>query len=194
MSKMLNNLPTQQGPAGPAGLPGEQGLPGLPTNLARPRSAQWKPHDIGIFWPNIPASYGTRDVIDDGKERYYHNVHSFIARIQVAVLTRDAATMRQNLDLCLKGEAQDWWTNQLAHVTQVGIMSDNTGVEEWIRALEKQFREAPSVALGKLQGMRYTVQDAQNNRKPSKYVTVIATAAKGYGQGNTKFAQVLHTF
>ena len=139
MSKMLNNLPTQQGPAGPAGLPGEQGLPGLPTNLARPRSAQWKPHDIGIFWPNIPASYGTRDVIDDGKERYYHNVHSFIARIQVAVLTRDAATMRQNLDLCLKGEAQDWWTNQLAHVTQVGIMSDNTGVEEWIKALEKQF-------------------------------------------------------
>ncbi|KAA6406491.1 MAG: hypothetical protein FRX48_09762 [Lasallia pustulata] len=137
MSKMLNNLPMQQGPAGPARLPGEQGLPGLPTNLARPRSAQWKPHDIGIFWPNIPASYGTGDVIDDGKEQYYRNVHSFIVRIRVAVLTRDTAMMRQNLDLCLKGEAQDWWTKQLAHVTRVGIMSDNTGMEEWIKALGK---------------------------------------------------------
>ncbi|KAA6411160.1 MAG: hypothetical protein FRX48_05472 [Lasallia pustulata] len=93
MSKMLNNLPTQQDPASPARLPGEQGLPGLPTNLARLRSAQWKPHDIGIFWPNIPASYSTGDVIDDGKEQYYCNVHSFIAQIRVAILTRDAATM-----------------------------------------------------------------------------------------------------
>ena len=133
-------------------------------------------------------------MIDDGKEQYYRNVHSFIARIQVAVLTRDAAMMRQNLDLCLKGEAQDWWANQLVHITQVGIMSDNTVVEEWIKALEKRFREAPNMALGKLQGMRYTVQDAQNNRKPSKYVTAIATAAKGCGQGNIKFAQVLHVF
>ncbi|KAA6407338.1 MAG: hypothetical protein FRX48_08886 [Lasallia pustulata] len=139
MSEMLNNLPAQQGPAGPARLLGEQGLPGLPTNLARPRSAQWKPHDIGIFWPNIPASYSTGDVIDNGKEQYYRNVHSFIAQIQVTILTRDAAIMRQNLDLCLKGEAQDWWTNQLAHVTRVGIMSDNTSVEEWTKALEKQF-------------------------------------------------------
>ena len=119
MSKMLNNLPMQQGPAGPAGLPGEQGHPGLAANLAGPQSAQWKLHDISIFWPNIPASYGTGDVINDGKERYYCNVHSFITKIQVAVLIRDAAIMRQNLDLCLKGEAQDWWTNQLAHITQV---------------------------------------------------------------------------
>ena len=42
--------------------------------------------------------------------------------------------------------------------------------------------------------MRYTVQDAWNNRNPSEYVTAIATAAKGCGQGNTKFAQVLHAF
>ncbi|SLM34051.1 hypothetical protein LPUS_02723 [Lasallia pustulata] len=121
--------------------------------------------------------YGTGDVIDKGKEWYYRNVHSFVARVRVAAATRDATTLRQNLDLCLKGEAQDWWTNQLSHVTRVGIMADNNGVEEWVKALEKQFREAPSVAL-----------------EPSEYVTAIATAAKGCGQGDTEFTQVLHAF
>ena len=73
-------------------------------------------------------------------------------------------------------------------------MADNNGVEEWVKALEKRFREAPSVALGKLQAMRYTIQDAQSHREPSEYVTAIATAAKGCGQGDTEFAQVLHAF
>ena len=35
-------------------------------------------------------------------------------RIRVAAITRDAITLRQDLDLCLKGEAQDWWINQLS--------------------------------------------------------------------------------
>ena len=73
-------------------------------------------------------------------------------------------------------------------------MADNNGVEEWVKALEKQFWEAPSVALGKLQAMRYTVLDAQSHQEPSEYVTAIATAAKRCGQGDTKFAQVLHAF
>ena len=195
LAEMVRNMPVQQGPSGLPGPPGEPGLPVLAGgNNGAPQTVPWKPHDVGIFWPNIPTSYGTGDVINEGKEWYYRNIHSFVARVRVAAATRDATTLRQNLDLCLKGEAQDWWTNQLSHVTQVGIMADNNGVEEWVKALEKQFREAPSVALSKLQAMRYTIQDAQSHREPSEYVTAIATAAKGCGQGNTEFAQVLHAF
>ena len=192
MAQMLQNLLAVPGPAGPRGNQGPPVPGGDSSNNGGPHF-QWKSHNIGIFWPDILISYRLGDVVDVGKERYYCNVHSFIAQIRVAVLFRDVLMIRQNLDLCLKGEAQDWWMNQLANVTRVGIMYNNNGVEEWIKALEKRFREAPSVSLGKLQEMRYT-EDAQNHCEPSEYITAIATAAKGCGQGNTEFAQVLHAF
>ena len=193
MSQMLQGIQSQQ-PSGPPGPRGKQGPPGPLSSGGNTACIHWKPHNIGIFWPNIPSSYGTGDVVDDGKEQYYRNVHSFIARIKVTMLSRDVPTIWQNLDNCLKGEAQDWWTNQLAHVTRVSIMYDTNDLDEWIKALEKQFREAPSVALGKLHEMKYTTQDACNGREPSEYVTAIGTAVKGCGQGDTEFAQVLHAF
>ena len=42
--------------------------------------------------------------------------------------------------------------------------------------------------------MRYTEEDAWNHCEPLKYITAIATAAKGCGQGNTEFTQVLYAF
>ena len=108
LAEMVRNMPVQQGPSGPPGPPGEPGLPVLAGgNNGVPQTVLWKLHDVGIFWPNILTSYGTGDVINEGKERYYSNIYSFVARVRVAAATRDATILRQNLDLCLKGEAQD---------------------------------------------------------------------------------------
>ncbi|SLM33285.1 hypothetical protein LPUS_01736 [Lasallia pustulata] len=154
LAEMVRNMPVQQGPSGPPGTPGEPGLPGLAGgNTAR--------HE---------QFHGSLMML------------AFSGQIFQPATARETSSIKgkngiTNLDLCLKGEAQDWWTNQLSHVTRVGIMADNNGVEEWVKALEKRFREAPSVAL-----------------EPSEYVTAIATAAKGCGQGDTEFTQVLHAF
>ncbi|KAA6410084.1 MAG: hypothetical protein FRX49_13836 [Trebouxia sp. A1-2] len=186
LAEMVRNMPVQQGPSGPPGTPGEPGLPGLAGgNTARHEQFHGSLMMLAFSGQIFQPATARETSSIKGKNGI---------TVTVAAATRDATTLRQNLDLCLKGEAQDWWTNQLSHVTRVGIMADNNGVEEWVKALEKRFREAPSVALGKLQAMRYTIQDAQSHREPSEYVTAIATAAKGCGQGDTEFAQVLHAF
>ena len=191
MSQILQSIQTQ---SDSSELQDKQSSSEQLSNEENTIHIQWKSHNIGIFWPNIPSSYGTGDVVNDRKEQYYHNVHSFIVRIKIIILSWDILTIQQNLNNCLKSEAQNWWTNQLAHITRVSIMYNINNLNEWIKALEKQFWEALNVALNKLHKMKYTIQNACNEREPSEYVTVIDTAAKECEQGDTEFTQVLHTF
>ena len=192
MSQMLQNIQSQQS-SGPSELWDEQGPPEL-SSEGNTAHIYWKPHDIGIFWPNIPSSYGTGDVVNDRKKWYYCNVHSFIAQIKIIILSWDVLTIQQNLNNCLKREAQDWWTNQLIHIIRVSIMYDINGLDEWIKALKKRFWEASSVTLSKLHKMKYITQNTCNEREPSEYITAIGTAIKGCEQSDTEFAQVLHVF
>lgn len=74
-----------------------------------PRPAQFRPRDIGFFNPDpqvIPV---------ESKNNYniYHNVFSFTNRLRVKATSMDAAVLRQNLDACLLGAADNWYTNQL---------------------------------------------------------------------------------
>ena len=192
MSQMLQNIQSQQS-SGSLRLWGKQGPPEL-SSEGNTAHIHWKPHNIGIFWLNIPSSYGTGDIVNDRKKQYYCNVHSFIAWIKIVILSWDILTIWQNLNNCLKREAQDWWTNQLTHIIRVSIMYDINDLDEWIKALKKRFWEASSVALNKLHKMKYIIQNTYNERESSEYITAIGITVKGCEQSDTEFAQVLHVF
>lgn len=73
----------------------------------------------------------------------------------------DATLLRQNIESCLLGAADDWYTNQLNHLSRVGLRSDANGVKEWCDALESRFRDSPGKSLTLLESIRYTVQDVR---------------------------------
>lgn len=54
----------------------------------------------------------------------------------------DPALLRQHLDTCLLGAADTWYTNELSHISRVGLRNDPNGVKEWCDALEERFRDS----------------------------------------------------
>lgn len=162
--------------------------PPQPTADER-RTAQpaFRARDIGYFDPNpdVPAI----EVKDH--HNVYHNVFSFTNRLRVKVTTMDAAALRQNLDSCLLGAADDWYTNQLTHLSRVGLRNSADGVKEWCDALEARFRDSPGKSLTLLEMIRYTVRDVRNRKDPSDYVSSIVLNSKNAGIAATEPAQVL---
>ena len=95
----------------------------------------------------------------------YHNVFSFTNRLHVKAASMDPAILQQDIESCLLGVADDWYTNQLSHVFRVGLRSDTNGVKEWCDALEVRFRHGCYLALRckhswSLQGIHITKQQA----------------------------------
>ena len=62
----------------------------------------------------------------------------------------DTAVLRQNLNSCLLGKADMWYTEELAHLSRLDLQNDNNGVVEWCNALESRFRDSPERALAAL--------------------------------------------
>ena len=159
----------------PAAAPGEK----------RPQA--FRARDVGYFDPNpdVPAI----EVKDN--HNVYHNVYSFTNRLRVKVDTMDAALLRQNLDSCLLGTADSWYTNELSHVIRVGLKNDQNSVKEWCDALEARFRDSPGRSLSIVEAIRYTVKDVRARKDPSDYVTSIMIHSKNAGLASTEAGQVL---
>ena len=51
----------------------------------------------------------------------------------------NAQKIRENLDSCLLRTANTWFTEELGHLTQVGLQNDRNGVEQWCQLLEEHF-------------------------------------------------------
>ena len=102
----------------------------------------------------------------------------------------DAGVLRQNLDACLLGAAENWYTNELAHLSRIGLRNDNDGVKEWCNALESRFRDSPSKSLTALENIRYTVKDTRSRRDPLDYVSTLVLHAKNAGIAANEAVQV----
>ena len=151
------------------------------------RAPHFRPQDIGYFDPNPQAAL--LEVKDT--HNIYHNVLSFTNRLRVKRPTMDATLLRQNIESCLLGAADDWYTNQLNHLSRVGLRSDANGVKECCDALESRFRDSPGKSLTLLESIRYTVQDVRDKRDPADYVFSIVLNGKNAGIATTDAAQVL---
>ncbi len=178
----------RHGSPGPPGEPGPPGPPGADGNgNGNGNTKAFRPRDIGLFDPN--PDLDPVEVKDE--KQVYHNVFSFTNRLRVKASTMDPAVLRQNVESCLLGKADRWYTQELAHITRVSMRNDNNGVKEWCKALEARFKESPSRALALLEGIRYTVQDARRRRDPVDYVQSIILHGQNSTMATTDYQQVM---
>jgi hypothetical protein len=142
MGQQITDLQHQRQPA-PSSTPAPSSAPPTTTASTVTNSGtSWRAADIGFFYPDMPISWGTGDVIDKEDKIYYRNVHAFTNRLKVAAQSRDVQKLSQNLDTCFRGEASRWWNDELDALTRRGLVhADN--MDEWSEILQKRFKTPP---------------------------------------------------
>ena|SRR5438876_691946 len=96
----------------------------------------------------------------------------------------------KNLNMCLCGEALNWWNNELNRTICLELQQDDD-IELYCLKLEAHFKPTLSDTLRKLQTMQYMLLDARNRKPVMAYISAIVAAARASNQGNTEFSQVL---
>ncbi|KAA6413812.1 MAG: hypothetical protein FRX48_02174 [Lasallia pustulata] len=86
----------------------------LSANLQGPPG----PPDLGFFHPDVPESYGTGDVIFNSKETIYREVYTFIKRVEDYALLVGEEKVAENLSTCLRGNALNWYLQELDDFTR----------------------------------------------------------------------------
>lgn len=152
-------------------------------DLPPPRGNQhvdlkWRPGDIGFFDPDLDESHGKGDCVQVGNHTYWRNVFLFTDAVQDNAQGERQAVVRQNLNTCLRGSALAWYTSELDNLQRVGLRYAENGVEEWVKALVQRFKDAPNVAMRKLNAERYSVADVKNNKNVRSYVTAVMRHAR----------------
>ena len=108
--------------------------------------------------------------------------------------TESAATIRSNLDTCLLGKAERWYTEGLNELSRSGLRNDPNDVTAWCEALETRFRESPGVSLARLETIRYTVRDVRARKDPEGCIQRIISNGKNAGLATTEYAQVMMAY
>ncbi|RKF64626.1 hypothetical protein OnM2_017071 [Erysiphe neolycopersici] len=130
------------------------------------------------------ASLTSTTNLPEGKT-YYHDVFSFTNPIRAKADAREsgqwvAASLAAKLDLCLKGEAELWYTNELSAITRAGLP---TNLKFWCSELERRFQESPSVTL-----------NVQPRKKPEEFVNRIIVLGRHAGTATTEHTQILTAY
>lgn len=169
--------PGPPGSSGPPGQPGQDGFDGRGG-----AKSSFRPRDVGYFDPNPDVD--AIKVRDD--KQIYHNVFSFTNRVRVKAISIDV--LAENLESCLLGKADHWYTEELGHLSRLGLRNS---VEEWCKALEARFRDSPSRALAMLESLRYTVNDVRRRKDPVDYIQNVVLHGKNAGIAADDRSQVL---
>ena len=149
-----------------------------------------KPRDVGYFDPDPDA----KAIETKESKTIYHNVFSFTNQLHVKAIPENAIFLRKNLNTCLLGKADRWYTEELDHLVRSGLCNDPDGVTEWCSALERRFREAPGKLLAYLESLRYTVRDARNCKDPEEYIQQIVVNGKNAWTATMEYSQVLTAY
>lgn len=120
-----------------------------------------------------------------GKDTYFRDVHLFTERIKDIAAVKNAELVRNNLNTCLRGTALACYTGVLTD-NQKRLVKLGGGVEEWVHALLKRFKESPQLTT--ITKERYTMEDARRRREPFEYAQTITRAAKSTNM--TTFSQI----
>ena len=69
--------------------------------------------DIGYFDPQANTN---EDVVVKDRDMIYRNVFSFTNRVRVKTTTVEPGLVCQNLNSCLLGQVDKWYTEELSHI------------------------------------------------------------------------------
>ena len=178
IARYVRDNPPSQGPAGPPGPQGNPGEPGQNAAAAARDSPRFNAGDVGFFDPfyDGKSSDTAAGIEHAGKDTYFRDVTIFIDRIKDVVRVK-GAELRNNLQICLRGEALDWYTCQLTE-NEKRLLTYGDNVDEWSRALLERFGPTKASGMAILVKERYTLHDAIRHREPREYAMTIIRAAK----------------
>ena len=184
IARYVRDHPPQRGSRGNAGPPGEPGPPGPPgqdgtagtRNGSEPRFVA---ADVGFFDPfyDGKSSDTAAGMEHTGKDTYFRDVIVFIDRIKDVARVKGAELLRTNLQICLRGEALEWYTCQLTD-NEKRLLTYGNDVDEWGRVLLERFGPTKASGMAILVKERYTLHDAMRHREPREYAMTIIRAAK----------------
>ena len=168
--------PGAPGPAGPPGPPGPPGQDAAGNGSSSPR---FQASDIGFFDPfyDGKSSDTAPGMEHAGKDTYFRDVTVFIDRIKDVARVKGPELVRNNLQICLRGEALEWYTSQLTD-NEKRLMTYGNDVEEWSRALLERFGPTKASGMAIIVKERYSLGDAMRHREPREYAMAIIRAAK----------------
>ena len=167
------------GSPGPPGPPREPGPPGEPNSSNRAYIPQFNPGDIGFFDPfydNKSSDIGP-GMEYTRKETFFRDVIIFIDWIKDVGRTKGIELVQLNLQLCLRGEALEWYTFQLTNAEKCLLMYGQE-LDKWISFLMERFKPLKNVGMAQLLKEQYTITDALWHREPWEYAIAIVRAAK----------------
>lgn len=119
-----------------------------------------------------------------GKETIYRDVHAFVDRLNDMLVVYGAPAIRTNLVKCLRGRANARYTTQLTPLEKEGLRNCDE-ISLWTNALVHKFKESATVALTRLNSVKYTISDARQKHEPTDYVYEIVRRAKAAGFDQT---------
>ena len=140
---------------------------------------RWNAQDVGFFDPYYEGKTVSTGgpVSHSGKDTFFRDIHLFVSRIKDIAAVKDPKLVRDNLWTCLRGRALEWWQSVLTD-EQKRLVKFGDSVDEWVKALEKRFKESPSDALNTITTSKYTFDDARRRRDPVDYALALSRAAK----------------
>lgn len=176
-----------QGPPGPPGPPGDPGAPGADAGgNGNGNGNRFLATDVGFFDPfyDGKSSDTGAGMEHAGKDTYFRDVTMFIDRIKDVARVKGAELLRNNLQICLRGEALEWYTCQLTD-NEKRLLTYGNHVDEWSAALLERFGPTKASGMAIIVKERYTLNDAMRHREPREYAMTIIRAAKVAKLGDT---------
>lgn len=180
--------PTQgaPGPPGPPGDPGQPGQDGVAAVGVRNDTPRFIAADVGFFDPFYDGK--SSDIASGmehaGKDTYFRDVTMFIDRLKDVARVKGTELLRTNLQICLRGEALEWYTCQLTE-DEKRLLTYGDEVSEWSRLLLKRFGPTKQSGMAIIVRERYSLNDAVRHREPREYAMMIIRAAKVAQLGDT---------
>jgi hypothetical protein len=187
---IANVLRGPQGPQGPQGTPAAQGNGGVQIIDTR-----WRIEEFGLFEPDLPVDDRNPpgDVITVGKDSIYRNVDAFCERVKDAIATKGANTVRDNLQLCLRGAASRWWTFELSDIDKLAIRGDNSpGLLQWVTRLQSRFRPRMAQAARENSELTFKISDVRAGKRVLSYFQskILKACAAGFESLQAQLIQV----
>lgn len=141
------------------------GRSSIPRTSKRNAREYFRSCDFGIFDPRDNA----RPSVYTHGTKIYHDVFSFTTRLRMQIVHNSwsGEYIAKNLDRCLVGKAELWYTHELSTSQRIGLTA---GIAPWCIALEKRFRQPHGEVLDKLETSQYTVADVRDHKDPMSYM------------------------
>ena len=109
--------------------------------LMQPRLPHFNPGDIGFYDPFYDGkSSNTAPALEHaGKYIYFRDMHVFVDRLKDVTQTMDPQVLRENLQLCLRGTALEWYIVEISDMEK-RLVKYGDGLVEWTVQIITRFK------------------------------------------------------